>query len=213
MLRIFAKKCSPLTSSYIPYRDFGNTIKKKFEEAVMKDVDSDSLKCLVFIAGLTDSSHSEMRLRLSNRLNRMDGSEPLPVSDDFINECETFVLRSDNRTMEQKEVKAAHRKQTMAKKWRPSRSVRLRKDSFSRKQLPKSKSHSDSHKQANLSRRKTRINNTKQHRCKQIALTPQDSRTFVNVCINGKHTRLQFDTGADITTISRKTWNLLDHPS
>ncbi|KAK5985399.1 Gap-Pol polyprotein [Trichostrongylus colubriformis] len=51
------------TNSYVPYRDFGNTIKKKkFEEAIMKDVDSDSLKCLVFISGLTDSSHSEMLL-------------------------------------------------------------------------------------------------------------------------------------------------------
>ncbi|KAK5980048.1 Gap-Pol polyprotein [Trichostrongylus colubriformis] len=60
-------KCSPLTSSYVPYNDLGNTIKKKFEEAAMKEVDSDSLKCLVFITGLTDSSHSEMRLRLLNR--------------------------------------------------------------------------------------------------------------------------------------------------
>ncbi|KAK5971936.1 Gap-Pol polyprotein [Trichostrongylus colubriformis] len=56
--------CFPLTNSYVPYRDFGNTIKRKFEEAVMKDVDRNSLKCLVFIADLTDSSYSKMRLRL-----------------------------------------------------------------------------------------------------------------------------------------------------
>ena len=83
-------------------------IKKKFEDASMKDVDSDSLKCLVFVSGLTDPSHSEMRLRLLNQLNRLRESDPAPILDDFINECETFVtLKTDNRTMENKEVSAA----------------------------------------------------------------------------------------------------------
>ncbi|VDO18660.1 unnamed protein product [Heligmosomoides polygyrus] len=48
--------CPPLTCFNVPYREFGNTIKKKFEDASMKDVDADSLKCLVFVAGLTDAS-------------------------------------------------------------------------------------------------------------------------------------------------------------
>ncbi|VDO19399.1 unnamed protein product [Heligmosomoides polygyrus] len=65
---------------------FNNIVKKKFEDASMKDVDGDSLKCLVFIAGLTDSSHSEMRLRLLNHLNRMKEDEPSPILDYFINE-------------------------------------------------------------------------------------------------------------------------------
>ncbi|KAK5980047.1 hypothetical protein GCK32_000148 [Trichostrongylus colubriformis] len=67
-------------------------------------------------------------------------------------------------------------------------------------------------KRTNLSRRKNRIKHKKQHRCKQIAITPQDSRTFVNVCINGNLTRLQLDTGADITMISRKTWKSIGSP-
>ncbi|VDP58648.1 unnamed protein product [Heligmosomoides polygyrus] len=44
--------CEPLSTSHVPYRDFSNKIKKKFEDASMKDVDGDSLKCLVFLSGL-----------------------------------------------------------------------------------------------------------------------------------------------------------------
>lgn len=97
--------CEPLTMSYVPYRDFGNKIKKKFEDASMKDVDSDSLKCLVFLSGLTDPSHCDTRLRLLNRLNCLKENEPSPTLDDFVNDCETYVaLKSDNRTMESKDV-------------------------------------------------------------------------------------------------------------
>ncbi|RCN28127.1 hypothetical protein ANCCAN_26135, partial [Ancylostoma caninum] len=109
--------CPALSGSYVPYREFGNTIKKKFEEASVKDVDSETLKCLVFISGLTDSSHSEMRLRLLNRINRLSEGDPSPTLDDFINDCETFVtLRSDNRAMETEEIKAAYQKKTGRKK-------------------------------------------------------------------------------------------------
>ncbi|EYC12236.1 hypothetical protein Y032_0048g1681 [Ancylostoma ceylanicum] len=86
---------STANALYVPYRDFGNAIKKKFD-APMKEVESDSLKRLVFIAGLTDPSHSEMRLRLLNRLNRIVKAEPSSALDDFINECGIFVtLRYD----------------------------------------------------------------------------------------------------------------------
>ncbi|KAL6742233.1 hypothetical protein Aduo_015404 [Ancylostoma duodenale] len=82
--------CPALSGSYVPYREFGNTIKKKFEEPSMKDVDGETLKCLVFISGLTDSTHSEMRLRLLNRISRL--SDPPLTLDDFINDCETLRI-------------------------------------------------------------------------------------------------------------------------
>ncbi|RCN30205.1 hypothetical protein ANCCAN_24032 [Ancylostoma caninum] len=47
-------KCLPLIGAYLPYREYGNMIKRKFEDASMKDVDSDSSKCLFFLSGLTD---------------------------------------------------------------------------------------------------------------------------------------------------------------
>ncbi|KAK5981202.1 hypothetical protein GCK32_005781 [Trichostrongylus colubriformis] len=64
--------------------------KKKFEKACMKVVDSESLKCLVFVVGLTDASHSGMRLRVLNKTNHLKESDPIPILDDFINECETY---------------------------------------------------------------------------------------------------------------------------
>ncbi|VDO25342.1 unnamed protein product [Heligmosomoides polygyrus] len=39
---------SPLTRSFAPHPEFGNMVKKKLENAATKDVDGDSLKCLVF---------------------------------------------------------------------------------------------------------------------------------------------------------------------
>ncbi|RCN50476.1 hypothetical protein ANCCAN_03330 [Ancylostoma caninum] len=84
-------------------------INRKFEDASMKDVDSDSLKCLVFLSSPTNPSHSETRLQLLNQLNRLKESDPAPLLDEFINECETFVtLRTDNRAIQSKEVNAAY---------------------------------------------------------------------------------------------------------
>ncbi|EPB75657.1 hypothetical protein ANCCEY_05248 [Ancylostoma ceylanicum] len=100
-------KCPPLNGAYVPYREYGDIIKRNFENASMKDVDGDSLKCLVYLSGLTDSPHSETRLRLLNQLNRLKESDPALLLDDIINECETFVtLRTDNRAIERKEVNA-----------------------------------------------------------------------------------------------------------
>ncbi|VDO86597.1 unnamed protein product [Heligmosomoides polygyrus] len=120
--------CEPLTTSHVPYRDFSNKIKKKFEDASMKGVDDDSLKCLVFLSGLADPSHSDVRLRLLNRLNCLKEDDASPSLDDFVNDCETFVaLRSDNRTMESKEVNAAHYiKPSEMHRRRPSRNVMFR---------------------------------------------------------------------------------------
>ncbi|VDP06658.1 unnamed protein product [Heligmosomoides polygyrus] len=70
--------CEPLTTSHVPYRAFSNKIKKKFEDASMKDVDDDSLKCLVFLSGLTDPSLSDVRLRLLNRLNCLKEDDASP---------------------------------------------------------------------------------------------------------------------------------------
>ncbi|KIH56791.1 hypothetical protein ANCDUO_13022 [Ancylostoma duodenale] len=69
--------CKAFSGSFLPYREFGSTIKKKFEEAYMRDVDGESLKCLVLISGLTDSSHPEMRLRLLNKINRLSEGDRL----------------------------------------------------------------------------------------------------------------------------------------
>ncbi|KAK5975218.1 Gap-Pol polyprotein [Trichostrongylus colubriformis] len=120
--------CPAVYGTHIPYCDFGNTIKKNFEEACMKDVDSESLKCLVLVAGLTDASHSEMRLRLLNKMNHLKETDSI-VLDHFISECETFVtLRSDIRTMEKREINAAQRRKP-TRKQRPSRHVSFEKHS------------------------------------------------------------------------------------
>ncbi|EYB94088.1 hypothetical protein Y032_0175g486 [Ancylostoma ceylanicum] len=206
-------KCPPLNGAYVPYREYGNMIKRKFEDASMKDVDSDSLKCLVFLSGLTDPSHSETRLRLLNQLNRLKESDPAPLLDDFINECETFVtLRTDNRAIESKEVNAAYQrkpaKQDRKHPYSPNKGFRYRRQ-------PRDRSlHSPSRNERSASPAKKHGTKRpkRKHRCRNIAASAHGARTYLKVRINGHPTRLQLDTGADITMISRRTWEDMDSP-
>lgn len=86
-------------------------IKRKFEDASIKDGDCYSLKCLDSF--LTDPSPSDTCLRLSDQLNSLKASDPAPLLDDFINKCEAFVtLRTVNRAMECKEVNAVSQRKS-----------------------------------------------------------------------------------------------------
>ncbi|KAL6738862.1 hypothetical protein Aduo_012361 [Ancylostoma duodenale] len=206
-------KCPPLIGAYVPYREFGNMIKRKFEDASMKDVDSDTLKCLVFLSGLTDPSHSETRLRLLNQLNRLKETDPAPLLDDFINECETFVtLRTDNRAIESKEVNAAYQrkpaKQDKKHPYSPNKGFRYRRQ-------PRDHSlHSPSRSERSASPAKKHGTKRpkRKHRCRNIAASAHGARTYLKVRLNGHPTRLQLDTGADITMISRRTWEDMNSP-
>ncbi|VDO84659.1 unnamed protein product [Heligmosomoides polygyrus] len=196
--------CPPLTFCNVPFREFGNTIKKKFEDATMKDVDADSLKCLFFVAGLTDPSYSKMRLRLFNHFNRIKEGEPYPILDDFINECETFItLRSDNSRIKQKDVKATYRK--ISNKKPKASSVSGTTTAFG----PTSSNEVSDSTQSRLGNRRNRRN----FRCKNVAAPPHDARTYLKVRINGRNIRLQLDTGADISMISSRTWKAIGSPT
>ncbi|KHJ92364.1 hypothetical protein OESDEN_07750 [Oesophagostomum dentatum] len=175
-----------LTGAYVPCREYGNMIKRKFEDASMKDVDSDSLKCLVFVSGLADPSHSEMRLRLLNQLNRLRETDPAPVLDDFINECETFVtLIADNRTMESKEVNAAYRrKPAIYHPSSPNRSFRQRRYVRDRSL----RSPSGNEECASPSNPRGKKHGTRKQRRKykcSIAVSAQGARTYLKVHSNG----------------------------
>ncbi|KHJ85218.1 hypothetical protein OESDEN_15060 [Oesophagostomum dentatum] len=206
--------CPPLTGAYVPYREYGNMIKRKFEDASVKDVDSVSLKCLVVVSGLTDPSHSERRRRLLNQLNRLRETDPAPVLDDFINECDTFVtLRADNRTMESKEVNAAYR--INPANYRPSSPSR----GFHQRRYVRDRSlrsPSGNEECASPSNPRSKRHGTRKLRRKykcNIPVSAQSARTYLKVHINGHPTRLQLDTGADVTMISRKTWEHIGSPT
>ncbi|KAL6730979.1 hypothetical protein Aduo_001894 [Ancylostoma duodenale] len=189
-------KCLPLIGAYVPYREYGNMIKRKFEDTSMKDVDSDSLKCLVFLSGLTDPSHSETRLRLLNQLNRLKETDPAPLLDDFINECETFVtLRTDNRAIESKEVNAAYQrkpaKQDKKHPYSPNKGFRYRRQ-------PRDHSlHSPSRSERSASPAKK--HGTKRPKRKQMQEHCRERSRGTHIPEN-------------ITMISRRTWEDMKSP-
>ncbi|EYC07855.1 hypothetical protein Y032_0068g173 [Ancylostoma ceylanicum] len=92
--------CPPLTDSYVPFRDYANTIKRLDEDAQLKELDCTALKTLQFIAGLQDPSRREVRLRMLRRLDNHGENTPLTVEDP-VAECENFTApRMDNTGME-----------------------------------------------------------------------------------------------------------------
>ncbi|KAL6742097.1 hypothetical protein Aduo_015289 [Ancylostoma duodenale] len=167
-------KCPPLIGAYVPYR-----------------LDSDSLKCLAFLSGLTVPSHSETRLRLLNQLNRLKETDPALLLDDFINECETKPVKQDKKHP-----------------YSPNKGFRYRRQ-------PRDHSlHSPSRNERSASPAKKHGTKRpkRKHRCRNIAASAHGARTYLKVLINGHPTRLQHDTDADITMISRRTWEDMNSP-
>ncbi|KAK6023245.1 hypothetical protein OSTOST_11030 [Ostertagia ostertagi] len=91
--------CPALTSDYVPFRDYANTIKRMDEEASLKEMDYTALKTLQFVAGLQDPSLREVRLRMLRRLDTQAEDAPLTI-EDLVAECENFTaLKMDNANM------------------------------------------------------------------------------------------------------------------
>uniref|UniRef100_A0A1I7WNR7 Uncharacterized protein n=1 Tax=Heterorhabditis bacteriophora TaxID=37862 RepID=A0A1I7WNR7_HETBA len=91
--------CLPASETYMPYRDFANSVKRMIENAELKELDYERLKTLLFIAELQDSTLSEVRLRMLAKLDSYAGSTPLTI-DSLVLECENFLtLNIDNRDM------------------------------------------------------------------------------------------------------------------
>ncbi|VDP24137.1 unnamed protein product [Heligmosomoides polygyrus] len=175
--------------SHVPYRNFSNKIKEKFEDASTKDIHGGSLKCLVFLPGLTDSSLSDIRLRLLNRLNCLKEDDPSPSLDEFVSDCETFVvLRSDNRPMESKQVNATYHKMSSGKqRRRSSRNVASRHIDITRST---SRTELDFYFQKNRFLSKEVEIPTTKYSLHQCVIKTQDARTHLKVEINGFSSRL-----------------------
>ncbi|VDP35503.1 unnamed protein product [Heligmosomoides polygyrus] len=73
--------------------------------------------------------------------------------------------------------------------------------------------HSSSEKEDSPQHRSGSWRSRRNFRCKNVSTTTQDARTYLNVHINGRPARLQLDTGADITMISRRTWKAIGSPT
>ncbi|KAK6762212.1 hypothetical protein RB195_023067 [Necator americanus] len=66
----FRINCPPVTFSYVPFHDYANTIKRKDEDARLKELDYTALKTLQLVAELQDRSLREVRHRMLRRLRR-----------------------------------------------------------------------------------------------------------------------------------------------
>ncbi|EYC39147.1 hypothetical protein Y032_0673g1399 [Ancylostoma ceylanicum] len=155
----------------------------------------------------------ETSLRLPNWLNRLKESDSAPPLDDFINECGTLVTsRTDNQAIESIEVNAAY--QRKLEKQNKKHSYLPNKGSRYRRQPSDHSLNSPSRNEKSAS--PTKKHGTKRpkwkHRCRNIAASAHGARTHLKVRINGHSTRLQLDTGADITMISRRAWEDMKLP-
>ncbi|KAK6027623.1 hypothetical protein OSTOST_06346 [Ostertagia ostertagi] len=189
-----------LTSDYVPFRDYANTIKRMDEEASLKEMDYTALKTLQFVAGLQDPSYEKMLRRLDTQAE----DAPLTI-EDLVAECENFTaLKMDNANMgTSHDVHAVQKKKVKCFKcggphYRNVCPLLANQPKMS-DQIPK--------------KPRRQHYRRKRNQCKNIAtFAAENARTYINVDVRGHSLRFQLDTGADITLISRRTWKKLGSP-
>ena len=196
--------CPPLTSSYVPFREYANTIKRRDEDARLKELDYTGLKTLQFVAGLQDPSLREVRLRMLHRLDTHSEDVPLTI-EDLVAECENITaLKMDSTGMEEGQDIHAVQKKTV--KCYNCGGPHYRSTcpllSSNTGQKMRQKSH------------RKRSHRRERNQCKKVvSFAAENARTYLDVKIGGRSLNFLLDTGADITLISRRTWKRLGSPT
>ena len=80
-------QCMPLTPTEVPFTDYMNQIKRTGEDAIVKDMNNDTLLSLMFILGLKDNSLSQIRENLVRKINSLKDTEEVPKIDELVNEA------------------------------------------------------------------------------------------------------------------------------
>ncbi|CAD6200376.1 unnamed protein product, partial [Caenorhabditis auriculariae] len=216
----YQKTAPPLSSSAFPFRDLSNDVKQHYAEAEMKNIDEDTAQCIAFVSALSDASYTEIRLRLLNKMNDVNAKLKL---DDISEECDNWArIRAENRSMDTLDIKAiSYKKKTGQQPKYQQQQYQSRNQQQYQKQIPSQQDNS-LHSSRNRSRHGSRFRrrsttpSEQQPRrfARRVAFSDiEDARTYLKVDIDGFCTELQVDTGADITMISRQTWNSIGSPA
>ena len=228
-------QCLPLTPSSVPFTDYMNNIKRTGEDAIVKDMNSETLQSLLFILGLKDGSLSQIRENLIRKINSLKEGEEVPKIEDLTGEANRMAAsRVDSHSIGDKPynvryVQERHRHQE-ERRWTnrrsrsptPNRNVRFdrspspRKDSHTRRSS--SPKRTSQHQQyGNKTSHKRTYRGKPEYNQKSVAAVKKEQqlgprKTVVNVEIRAKQIKLLLDTGSDITIMSKRNWQKLGQP-
>ena len=217
---LFRRRFECLKTTFHPNGDinnYANTINSRCEDAEFKNISIDAIKCLFFVSGFQAPELADHRTRL---LRKLDQSNQLTLQD-LVNEYQLMEsYKEDARTIENqpRHVHAVYQKKKKPFKQHytssdpPSPCPNCGQNHWKKNcpSLQATGNFKESHR-SNGSRTKT--NGQRHSQCKNIvAKLSGDARRYLDITINGHLSRLQIDTGADITLISRSTWKDLGRP-
>ena len=206
-------------SSAQDYATFSTLVNRKCETARINKMTDDDFKCLVFVSGLQAPEDAEVRTRLLRKLEQTDNV----TLDDLVTECDMFLsLKKDAKMIEQAQVqmvKKQHPKQKYQKGGQKKDKSQVKKnaiecftcggDHFARDCTSDAKN-------AGKTKGKPHQKNDAKSSDKKVvnAITGpyQEGRKYSDIVVNGKFIRMQIDSGADITLITKESWKKLGKP-
>nr|CDJ80625.1 Peptidase A2A domain containing protein [Haemonchus contortus] len=185
-------------------------------EANFKGIRHETLECLALVFALQAPELADHRIRF---LRRLDEDERITIND-LAKEYHAWKsVKDDSRTVEvfnAPEVRAVRKKkrhhQSSTAKARAKAPPSICQQNHWKKHYPQNRHATTATQQSKAtSQRRTKQSSPRTWYQRLIGRTT-DVQKYLKVHINGHPTRLQLDTGADVTIISRPTWMQLGGP-
>ncbi|KAK5974611.1 Zinc knuckle, partial [Trichostrongylus colubriformis] len=222
------------------YLSYTGRVNEFCEKAKIHELDSDGIKCLLWIFGLKSHQEAEIRQRLIAILDREHKAGKSVSLHELHQECENFLsLRRDS------EIVAGHTKTVEATtvekrqevecwncggnhyarhcKSKPWYCKKCRKTGHKEKfcdilQQKKPGAQEDATKKMRSSnregkeRRKAPRRQVRTVQISNAAVEANCPRVYVDTLVNNYHVRFLLDTGSDITLLNEKTWKKMGSP-
>ena len=192
------------------YSSFSAKVNRMCEQAQLDKMTMEDFKCLIFVSGLKGPAHADICTRLLRRLEVQDGgtlsdltrefdiitklqvdsnivSRPTPI----VSAVEVKQRKKNNRNLPSKETGEAS---TRGACFICGSQQHFRKD------CPKRANHSGHQRKL-----KTRV--------KKVEGDVTANRRFTMVDFGGTEVKMQLDSGADVTVISKDVWEQIGSPS
>lgn len=192
------------------FKTYSAKVNQLCERGRLKEMTESDIKCLLFVAGLQESAHRDLRKRLL-RLLECGTAKTLK---ELTHECETSLMFSRDAELQQTEQVMVGK---IKQKWQPKeKRKRLNSNKESAKESAKPPNKDKCFKCGNIGHWA--------RNCRVKVKPSSKVNTVVNVChvsslrrsiviqIRNIDVTMQLDTGAEVTIIDAVTWHRLGQP-
>ncbi|XGW10025.1 hypothetical protein V3C99_011919, partial [Haemonchus contortus] len=217
---VFRRRFECFRMNFSPNEDidnFVNLLKARALEANFKDIRKDTLECLALVFAFQAPELADYRVRF---LRKLDEDERTTV-DDLAREYHAWKsVKDDSKIVEaanSPEIRTVQKRKklrlpTATKPRLPPSPCPICQQQHWKKDCPQNcRATSAAQESRTAPRRRAKQSSPRTWYQRAIGRTG-DVQKYLEVHINGHPTRLQLDTGADVTIISRPTWMQLGSP-